>query len=147
MTTRHAAYLRVDAANRAFRTLYQQLVVDVVLAVVLVLAPIVNKADGFGDFEWKAMAFLVVKTILSTLFAYLMRRFLDPSGVPTPLPPVDPGEPADYSIRGSITADKFATGGVISNTPLADSGEEIGNFYRPQRAMDDQGNPIPWERP
>lgn len=87
------ALLVNDAKNRALRTLIQQLGIDVLLAVVLVLAPLLSDANSFGDFEWQAIAFLVTKTVLATLFAWVMRRYLDGSAFPTPLPPEYPGEP------------------------------------------------------
>lgn len=87
--------LNDDAKNRALRTLLQQLGIDVLLAVVLLLAPLLQKANDFGDFEWKAIAFLVTKTVLATLFAWVMRRYMDGSRFPTPLPPEYPGKPND----------------------------------------------------
>ena len=118
--------LKADAANRAWRTLIQQLVIDVLFAVVIVLAPLVSDANTFSDFEWKALAFLVAKTVLSVIFSYVMRLKLDPSSFPTPLPPEYPGEPNDQPDDNNVPR-------IVPNNP----GE-----YKPDRAMDDNGNPL-----
>lgn len=85
--------LKTDARNRALRTFLQGLGFDILGAVVLLLLPLFTNADGWGDFDWKLLGFLLVKTIVVTGFSYLMRTVLDRSAVPTPLPPADPGEP------------------------------------------------------
>lgn len=85
--------LRKDARNRALRTFLQGLAADLVAALILLLIPIVTAANAWGDFEWSVLGFLVAKTGVLTLFSYLMRTWLDRSGIPTPLPPADPGEP------------------------------------------------------
>ena len=85
--------LATDARNRALRTLVQNVGVDVLVAVVTLLWPLVQGADSFADFDWRFIAFSLVKTVLLTVFAYVMRRFLDSSSLPTPLPPEYAGEP------------------------------------------------------
>ncbi len=87
--------LVVDARNRALRTFLQGLGFDVLGALVLLLLPLFTDAQGWGDFDWKLLGFLVIKTVVVTGFSYLMRTVLDRSVVPTPLPPADPGEPDD----------------------------------------------------
>lgn len=88
-----AEALKADASNRALRTFLQGLGTDLLAAVLLFLLPVVTSADGWDDFEWSVMGFLLAKTAVVTLFSYLMRTVLDPSKIPTPLPPSDPGEP------------------------------------------------------
>lgn len=83
--------LRNDARNRALRTCLQALAYDLVAALILLLLPIVTAANGWGDFEWQVLGFLVAKTAVVTVFSYVMRTWLDRSAVPTPLPPSDPG--------------------------------------------------------
>lgn len=89
----NTSILAADARNRAWRTALQQLTIDIVVAVVLLLAPLVQDANKLDDFEWKVIAFSVGKTVVAVIFSYVMRRFIDPSRIPTPLPPADPGEP------------------------------------------------------
>lgn len=82
-----------DAQNRALRTFLQGLGADVIAALVLLLLPVFTSANGWGDFEWQVLGFLVCKTVAVTALSYVMRQYLDPSRIPTPLPPADPGEP------------------------------------------------------
>ena len=82
-----------DARNRAYRTFLQGLGADVLAALVLLLLPVFTTANGWGDFEWQVLGFLVVKTVVVTGLSYVMRQYLDGSALPTPLPPADPGEP------------------------------------------------------
>jgi hypothetical protein len=85
--------LFADGRNRALRTFLVGLATDVLAAVVLLLAPIVSSAQSWGDFQWSVMGFMLAKTAVSTAFSYLLRTVIDRSGIPTPLPPADPGEP------------------------------------------------------
>lgn len=82
-----------DARNRALRTFLQGLGTDVAAALILLLLPAFTNANGWGDFEWQVLGFLVVKTVAVTALSYVMRQYLDGSVVPTPLPPANPGEP------------------------------------------------------
>lgn len=91
--SRNDALLTADAQNRALRTFLQGLATDVVAAVIMLLLPVLTHANGWGDFEWSVMGFLLLKTILVTGMSYAMRQWLDRSPIPTPLPPSDPGEP------------------------------------------------------
>jgi phosphoglycerol transferase MdoB-like AlkP superfamily enzyme len=95
VAVRNSTLLTADAKNRAIRTLVQNLGVDVVVALVAVLLPVFQDANSFGDFEWAIIGFSLVKTFALTVFAFIMRRFLDASALPTPVPPEYPGEPAD----------------------------------------------------
>lgn len=84
-----------DARNRAVRTFLQGLVADVIAAVVLLVLPVFSNATGCQDVDWKVLGFLLAKTVTVTALSFLMRQYLDPSRLPTPLPPSDPGEPDD----------------------------------------------------
>lgn len=100
MTVNNDALAR-DAKNRSIRTILQNLAFDILLAVTMLLLPIFTTANGWGDFEWKVMAFSVFRTVTLTIFAYVNRRLLDPSPIPTVLPPDPPGEPdADHNVTG-----------------------------------------------
>lgn len=90
---RGSAYLKADAKNRASRVLYVQLRIDLLIAVILVVSTALDGTNSWGQIEWAALGLVVTKTILSTVGAFLLRLKLDPSSVPTPLPPEYPGEP------------------------------------------------------
>jgi hypothetical protein len=78
--------LTADAKNRAVRTLLQNLTLDVVVAVVAVLVPLLQNANSFGDFEWSIIAFSLIKTAALTAFSFIMRRFLDPCPIAAATP-------------------------------------------------------------
>ena len=68
---------KIDAKDRAWRTLVTGLCIDVAVAVVIVLAM------AFANIEWTpaywiALGSAVGKTILQTGAAYLMRMFVKP---------------------------------------------------------------------
>lgn len=90
----NATLLTADAKNRALRTFLQGLATDVAAALILYLLPIFTGATGWQDLDFKLMGFMVAKTIVVTAFSYVMRKYLDGSGVPTPLPPEPQPEPA-----------------------------------------------------
>lgn len=86
------ARLEADARNRAVRAFLQGLALDVLAAVALVLAPLLA---GDGDIEWRLLGLSLCRTAAAAAASYVMRRFVDPSRIPTPLPADDPGEPAE----------------------------------------------------
>ena len=90
--------LSADARNRALRTFLQNIGIDVLVAVVAILIPFFQDANSFGELEWKIILFSLAKTIALTVFAFIMRRFLDRSAFPTPLPPVTAGTPNDNTL-------------------------------------------------
>jgi ABC-type proline/glycine betaine transport system permease subunit len=89
------ALLVQDAGNRALRTFLQGLAYVILLAVGLVLYNAFVAADGWGSFDWHQLAFSAIQAGVTAGFAYVMRKNLDPSNIPTPLPPEHPGEPND----------------------------------------------------
>lgn len=98
LSEQQKAALTEDATNRAVRTAYQQLAIDVGVAVAMLIATTVGTADSWDEFNWKVLGFSVAKTIVATAASFVMRRFMDTSSVPTPLPPSPvppPAEPAD----------------------------------------------------
>lgn len=90
---RAATILKADATNRALRTFLQGLAYVILFAVGLVLYNAFSTATDWSDFDWSALAFSALQAAVMAGFAYLMRAKLDPSSVPTPLPPEYPGEP------------------------------------------------------
>lgn len=89
---KHADDLRAsDARNRSTRTFLQGLAIDIAIAIAaLVLASVESITDTAGIILFCTA---LAKTVLTAIASYVMRQFLDPSRVPTPLPPSDPGEP------------------------------------------------------
>jgi len=79
--------LTADAQNRALRTFIQGLVTDLALALATVLYTWVGAADLTSRAAWIGVGILGAKTTLTTVASYVMRRWADPSGLPTPLPP------------------------------------------------------------
>lgn len=80
-----------DAENRSVRTFLQGLAIDVVIAIAaLVLASVDSITSQAG---LVVFSIALGKTVATAIAAYVMRQFLDPSRIPTPLPPADPGEP------------------------------------------------------
>ena len=90
-----ATTLKGDASNRGFRTFVQGLGIDVAVGVALVISTFFIGANDWGDVEWIVLSFSVFKSVVQACAAYVMRRWLDPSRVPTPLPPDPVPEPAD----------------------------------------------------
>lgn len=69
-----------DAANRAWRTFVQGLMLDVVGALVLALAPALAGADfAWTAGYWKTLALLGAKTMVMTVVSYVARRVVPPA--------------------------------------------------------------------
>ena len=94
---KHAATspVRLDAQNRGVRSLYQGLVIDLLVAVGVALAMWLPDADLATGTAWLILGTAVVKSALQALAAFLMRLKLDGSAIPTPLPPEYAGQPSD----------------------------------------------------
>lgn len=78
-----------DARNRALRVFLQGLALDVLLAVALV----VYDATQSAEVDYRLLGAALLRTVLQSAASYVMRRVLDPSRLPTPLPPARAGEP------------------------------------------------------
>lgn len=90
MTT--AAHLRrQDAGNRSWRTILQGAAAVAILAAVTALLDWLQA----GEFSWRTLGISATTAVLTAVLAYLHRTVLDPSGVPSALPPTDPGPPAE----------------------------------------------------
>lgn len=70
--------VKEDAKDRTFRTLMQQLGIDLVVAIATVLGPAVLSMDVSSKEQWTVIAFSLVKTIISTVVAYVFRLFYAP---------------------------------------------------------------------
>ena len=120
---KNSAYLKRDAGNRTLRAFLTGLVIDVLVGVTLVLLTYFVDKNSWGDIEWAILGFSLFKSLLQAAGAFVLRRFLDPSRFPTPIPPADPGEPDDDT-------------GVAANY----WNRNIRFIYDP----DQKGNPVTW---
>ena len=93
MASTSTPLLTLDAKNRALRTFLQGLAVDLAVAVA---ALVLSSVDQITDRDGLTLFGLALaKTAVTTAASYVMRRFVDASSVPTPLPPAPQVEPAD----------------------------------------------------
>lgn len=83
-----------DARNRALRTFLVGLGIDVGFAVTALVVTLAA-ADVSAWQGWAAVGVSVARTVVASAGAYVLRRFADPSRVPTPLPPAPVPAPAD----------------------------------------------------
>lgn len=85
-----AALLERDARNRALRTFLQGLGIDVLVAIAIVTQGVASSNDPI---LWPVVGASLARSVAQAVASYVMRRFLDRSRIPTPLPPNPPGEP------------------------------------------------------
>jgi hypothetical protein len=93
-----------DAKNRAWRSFLQGLGIDVAVAVAIVAYQI---ASNPKPIVWAIVGASLARTVVQSAASYVMRRFLDGSKIPTPLPPDPPGKPAEV-VDEPTTAKKVA---------------------------------------
>jgi hypothetical protein len=75
-----------DASIRAFRTFVQGLGIDVAIAVVIVLLPVVSNVE-WTRLYWLTVAGLVGKTVVMAVVSYAARRLVPPpADEPLPRP-------------------------------------------------------------
>jgi hypothetical protein len=96
-----AERMRADARNRALRTFLQGLAIDVAVSVCVVLITVFATASSWGELQWVAIGFTLGKTVLMTIAAYVMRRFVDRPGS-VALPPDLAGAPSDTGDRDNL---------------------------------------------
>lgn len=94
MTAATKSALVLDSRNRALRAFLVNVVVDVATMLGLTVNEIVQTQPEH-DIQLGVIAVLLGKTVAATIGSYLLRRFGDPSGVWTPLPPAPQAEPAE----------------------------------------------------
>lgn len=87
--------LERDARNRAWRGLY---VAVLVALLVDVLPTVLAALEPGGDLNASELGKAALRASLQAAGAYTLRRYADPSSLPTPLPPAEPGEP-DENVR------------------------------------------------
>lgn len=94
MASHRAVLIEADARNRAVRTFFQGLGIDILVAVAISLAAVFATAGGWGDLQWALITFSFAKSIGQAVAAYIMRRFLDKTkAVPdSVVPPAESGE-------------------------------------------------------
>jgi phosphatidylserine synthase len=89
----------VDARNRAARTFFQGLAIDVVAAVVVVLLPAVSNVEWTPAY-WGALGLIVAKTCLTALISYVARHVAPPATAAT--------EGASVASVASVASDESA---------------------------------------
>lgn len=68
-----------DARNRALRSFAWGLLIDVVAAVLLAVAPSIAGSDfAWSAAYWQTLGLLAAKTAVQALVSYLMRKLLPP---------------------------------------------------------------------
>lgn len=72
------ADVRADARNRALRTFWQGLGIDVLIAVAAVLLAWADTADLTSREAWAALGLLLAKTLLITAASFVMRLKMPP---------------------------------------------------------------------
>lgn len=98
-TTRSERHsLKVDAKNRAWRTLLQGLGFSVASALVVSLLAAVTTATSWTELGATLIGFSFFQSVAVAGLSWLMRTYFDRSSLPTPLPPADPGEPDDDTL-------------------------------------------------
>lgn len=112
MTTLNTKLRANDARNRALRTFLQGLAFTVAAAVVVSLLSAVTTAASWGEFGGILVGFAFFQSVAVSALSWLMRAVLDPSSVPTPLPPSDPGEPDE-----TADVDEHGPGTPLSDLP------------------------------
>jgi hypothetical protein len=60
-----------DARVRALRTLFQNLVIDVLVAIIIVVMPAIQSSSA--SIDWRLLLASLVKTVLVTLLSYGQR--------------------------------------------------------------------------
>lgn len=95
MTAVDKRALTEDASNRAFRTFLQGLAIDVAVGIALALGTYFATKSSWGEVETAVLTFSIAKSFVQSLCSFIMRRFMDASRIPTPLPPTPQPAPAD----------------------------------------------------
>lgn len=78
-------FRRIDARDRAWRTLAQGVLVDVLIAVGLLFYTAFDEVDGWGGLQWKVLSFTITKSIIMTVVSYVMRLTKEPALSPAPV--------------------------------------------------------------
>jgi hypothetical protein len=88
----HRARLTADALNRGFRTVLQAVLVEVGIVVIPELNRLLQDENTVWDVN---VARSLIRIGALAAASFIMRRYLDPSVIPTPLPPANSGLPVN----------------------------------------------------
>ena len=66
----------------------------------MVLVEVLNTSGN--DVDWRLLPALLLKTAVASAGSYALRRYGDPSSLPTPLPPAPQPAPADPIDDGDV---------------------------------------------
>lgn len=99
-----AALLEAQARRNALRTFVQGLAIDVAVAAAILVAQLVS--SPLEEWQgWTAVGIALARTVLGAAASYVMRRFVDGSRIPTPLPIVPEATPVELESGERITDD------------------------------------------
>lgn len=96
--------LRQDAGNRAHRVFLQGLAIDVGVAVSILAYNLASTPDD--ELSWYLIGASLARTVVQSGAAFVMRAFIDPSRVPTPLPPLPQPAPAELADGTEVGLDE-----------------------------------------
>lgn len=68
------------AKRRGIQTLLQSLGVDVAVALALALSVLIGPWEGWEDVQWAVLGFVIAKSVVQAVVAWVIRRYLDRSG-------------------------------------------------------------------
>lgn len=71
--------VKQDAKERGIRTLWIQLLIDLLVAVLTVLTPAIADLDVTSKEQWILLGALLAKTVMSALVSYFFRLFFAPA--------------------------------------------------------------------
>lgn len=68
-----------DATDRSWRTLWQQLGIDILIAALVVITPMISTLDITSKDQWTLIITSLLKTIISTVVSYFYRLYVAPA--------------------------------------------------------------------
>ena len=92
------ALLARQARRNALRTFLQGLGLDVLIAVAILVAQLVSAPLEAWQ-GWAAVGIAFARTVAGAAASYVMRRFVDGSRIPTPLPIAPEAAPAELEVE------------------------------------------------
>lgn len=72
--------LNAIAKKRGWQTLVQSLAIDVAVAIALALSVLIGPWEGWEDVQWTVLGFVLAKSVVQAVVAWVIRRFVDRSG-------------------------------------------------------------------
>lgn len=93
--------LRARQARRnALRSFLTGLAIDVAVAIAALAVTLTSSADAWEG--WAAVGLSLSRTVVQAAGSYVLRRFVDPSGIPVPLPIAPAAAPVELEGGGVV---------------------------------------------